>query len=232
MDEDTQPGVVVSPSVDPALAPPSTSVTAPPDSATVQPPGPQTIPQPPAGSLPPSNSQPTFSNVYAPPAEDNYLSETPQSTTGITWQADEFENTSKSSTWYGAVTLAAIIAAIVVFFVTGRDFFVAGVVLLAIMSFAYLASRRPNTQLYAVDDQGVRIGQKLRPYEDFRNYAINDEEQMANLVFIPHKRFSPPLVIQVPPEQEQAVVEYVSLYLPLEEHKPDAIDALVRRMRL
>jgi hypothetical protein len=226
MDQERQPGNVTQPSAAPQTPP--VPPTAQPTPVVIQPTTPPTyaeLPQYPAYAPQPSSTAAGLSEYESsatnPPLQG-----------GIVWQADEFEGSSKSATWYGSVVLGAILAAIAVFFVTGKDFFVAGAVLIAVLGLAYLASRRPSSQVYAVDDQGVHTGNKLRAYEEFRCFAVSEEGQLLNLVFTPHKRFAPPLVIPVTVEQEQPVIDLLTAYLPLEEHKPDAVDALIRRIRL
>jgi len=76
------------------------------------------------------------------------------------------------------------------------------------------------------------VGNRLRPYEQFRNFAIDHTGHYLNLVFTPLKRFAPPLVISVPADHEDVVIDTLSLYLPMDEHKPDMVDSLTRRMKL
>ena len=239
MDEQQQPGAVIGPS-------------APTGSQAAPSPGPamQAVPAPHAPPLPPPPAAnattdsappvPGTAAVAAPGSPYPSRQDYPQAAEGvighspgaIRWQADEFEASTKSSTWYGAVTLGAILAAIATFFLTGKDFFAAGAVLLAVLGFAYLASRKPDVQTYTIDDEGVHIGNRLRRYEEFRDFSVSETGGTLSLVFTPLKRFAPPTVVHVTPEYEEAAVELLSAYLPMEEHKTDAVDSLLRRIKL
>ncbi len=57
------------------------------------------------------------------------------------------------------------------------------------------------------------------------------EGAFSSVVFMPLKRFAPPRTIYYAPEDEDRIVGLLVNRLPLEEHRADAVDGLMRRIR-
>ena len=178
----------------------------------------------------PTVTSPAADSPSANPPVDTPL-DTPQKEVEYTWDADEFEQTVRTPTWYGALTLGAIITAILTFIVSGKDFFSAGAVLLAILGLGFLASRKPRQIQIGVDDQGLYVGHRFYAFHDYRSFSIEQQGQPSAL-FMPLKRFAPPLVVLLDPLQVDDVSSYIATFLPLQEHKPDLIEKLMSRLHL
>ena len=149
---------------------------------------------------------------------------------GLDWTAAEFVAHDKSAGWYTVLGLAAVIAAIVIYILT-KDRISTAIVIIAAVALGIFASRKPKEQLYGLNADGILIGRKAYGFQDFKTFAVAEDGAVASVVFMPLKRFMPPLTIYVPPELEDQVVGFLSAFLPLEQHKADAVDNLLRRIR-
>lgn len=148
----------------------------------------------------------------------------------VSWQASEFIAHTKTPGWYLALAAGTLLLALLVFFLT-RDNVSAGVVLVAGLILAIYANVKPRQLDYSLGAQGLQIGQKYYAYEDFRSFAIVPEGAFSSIVLMPLKRFSTLTTIYYPPEEEEKIVSVLSNYLPLDEHKHDAVDRFMRRIR-
>ena len=148
----------------------------------------------------------------------------------LTWTAAEFVEHPKSAGWYGLLALVGIVASVADYFIT-RDLFSSVIILFAAAAFGTFAARKPHEQQYGLDSHGVLIGNKAYSLQDFKTFSITEEGGVVSIVFMPLKRFMPPLTIYLAPEIEETVVNFLSSFLPLEQHKTDAVDSLMRRIR-
>jgi hypothetical protein len=149
---------------------------------------------------------------------------------GLTWTASEFVAHDKSTRWYGALFLGGGVAAVLIYFLT-KDKITTGIIIFALLVFGIFAARKPRSAQYALSAQGLQIGNKTYYLHDFKTFSIVDEGSAASIVFMPLKRFMPPLTIYVTADIEDKVVDFLSAYLPLSEHRADAVDSLLRRIR-
>jgi hypothetical protein len=148
----------------------------------------------------------------------------------VNWTASEFVEHPKSIAWYGLLALAGVGLAAADYFVTG-DVISTSVIVIAAVTFGVYASHKPRTQQYRLSPQGLQIGDKVYSFQDYKNFSVAEEGTNISIIFIPLKRFSPPLTIYVSMDIEERVLEYVSFFLPFEQRRADAIDALLRRIR-
>jgi len=148
----------------------------------------------------------------------------------ITWTASEFIAHEKGASWYGLLALAGLGAAALDYWLT-KDKFSAGVIVLVAIAFGVLAARKPRTQQYALTHQGLQIGNKAYFFHDYKNFSVSEEGAIASIIFVPLKRFMPPLTVYVSPEMENQVFDFLSQLLPFEPHRTDAVDGLLKRIR-
>jgi hypothetical protein len=148
----------------------------------------------------------------------------------FTWTASEFIAHEKTASWYAFLAVGALVLAALVYLIS-RDFISTGIVVFVAIMFGAIASRQPRTQEYSLNQAGLSVGAKLYNFQDFKTFSISEEGAIVSIVFMPLKRFMPPLTVYVAPDTEERVVDFLSAYLPFEQHKTDAIDGLLKRMR-
>ena len=97
-----------------------------------------------------------------------------------------------------------------------------------------LFSLRPPAQIpYSVDIvEGMRIGDQLYSFDNYRSFGVAIEDGVYSLVFTPARRWGLSLVMYFPAEVGEELVDLVGQRLPMEEVKPDAVDRFIRRLRL
>lgn len=147
----------------------------------------------------------------------------------VQWTAAEFIEHHKGVSWYGLLVLAAVVLAVADYFAT-KDIFSAVVIVVAAGMFGVYAARKPRTRDYHLSPGGLQIGEKTYGFQDFKNFSVAEEGAVSSIVFMPLKRFAPPLTIYVSPDIEESVLNYLSAFLPFEQHRADAVDGLLRRI--
>ena len=97
-----------------------------------------------------------------------------------------------------------------------------------------LFSLRPPAQIpYSVDIvEGMRIGDQLYSFDNYRSFGVAIEDGVYSLVFTPARRWGLSLVMYFPAEVGEELVDLVGQRLPMEDVKPDAVDRFIRRLRL
>jgi hypothetical protein len=148
----------------------------------------------------------------------------------ISWTASEFLIHQKDFGWYAMLALGTIVIGAVVALIT-RDKISVGVVGILGIVFGISAARQPRTLQYRIDEAGIHMGDKSYPYEEFKFFSVVEEGPIHSIMLMPLKRFMPGVTLYYPPEQESAIGEVLSLYLPHEERKPDMVDRLMHKVR-
>jgi hypothetical protein len=150
--------------------------------------------------------------------------------TEATWSASEFIDHDKGFGWY--VTLVSIIAALdVLVFIFIHD--VVSIVALTAMGilFGIVAGRKPRVLEYKLDSGGLTIGSTFHPYAEFKSFALMDDGAFPSIMFLPLKRFMPPVSVYYEANDQQRITDVLSQYLPIEMREHDAIDRFSKRIR-
>lgn len=156
---------------------------------------------------------------------------TPVEPAHTAWSMPLLSHGQKDATWFGSYTLAAILLAALTYIFT-RDIVSTVVVLFAVGMLIYSGSRRPVEQHYTLGDDFVAAGRRRYEFRDFKAFTVDQQAAATTIAFVPLKRFMPLVAISVPNEGAQSVIEHIADYLPMEPHKNDAIDGILKRIRL
>lgn len=148
----------------------------------------------------------------------------------ITWTASEFVAHEKSASWYGMLVLAAAAATAVIFLIT-KDKISSAVVPICALALGVIGARKPRSLQYQVDNYGVTVGDKHHGFEEFRSFTVATEGAFSSIIFKPLKRFAVLTSIYCAPEDEDRIIDMLEDRLPYEEHEPDVVDRLMRRIR-
>jgi hypothetical protein len=148
----------------------------------------------------------------------------------VTWTASEFVAHNKGFNWYAILLLVAVGLAAAVWFLTSDLISVAVIVVVAIL-LGVAATRKPRVLEYHLDSDGLEIAGKFYPYSEFRSFSVMQEGAFSSIMLVPMRRFSPPISIYYAPEDEDEIVDVISLHLPHEERQHDMIDRFARRIR-
>ena len=153
-------------------------------------------------------------------------------TGGVAWEASEYIHQHKGFRWYALYTAAiAVIIVLVNLFPGGGGIYITLFILIVGIAFGIYANRPPQTVRYSVSPDGISIGSKVYRYDDFKSFSVVSEGGMNSILLTPVARFSPPLTIYYSPDDEQHIIDILSLNLPFEEHSPDLIERIMRAIK-
>lgn len=241
--ENQQPGQVVQP----GSTPPTEGVPSPTQSQNTEPaPAPAPVNEAVATPLPAVEASPAGfpapaetvvpaeaqSGWYTANADDqpDRQPERPEVPAELQWTGAEFIAHDKGATWFLVLGLVGLVLAAILYVLT-KDKITTGIVILTAIAFGFFAARKPRQQVYAITRRGLQVGQKFYSFHDFKSFSTTEENGITSVVFMPLKRFMPPLTIYVSQDVEDAVLDALGSYLPVEHHKADAVDSLLRRIR-
>lgn len=172
----------------------------------------------------------TQPQAQAPAAPVPQPAGSPDSQDSITWTASEFIAHQKTAAWYLVLAGAALALAAITWLLT-KDVISAAVICIGALFLGVYAARQPRQLPYVVDTYGVSIGSRHIPYEHFRSFALVHEGAMPSIVLLPLKRFAPLITIYFDPADEQRIAEFLSNFLPVEDHRLDPMDRFLSRIR-
>lgn len=172
-------------------------------------------------TTPPSNTQVPTQPVSSPqPAGE-----------GIQWQASEFIDHQKSALWFIALVIVAIVASVVIYFLTGGGVLAPIVVGMSALAFATIARQKPRSLQYALTSSDITVGQKKFSYDDFKAFSVVQDGALYSIVLEPTKRFMPPLTIYFASEDGEKIFDTLAQHLPHEDRQLDAVDRMMRKIR-
>lgn len=148
----------------------------------------------------------------------------------VEWTASEFVAHNKGIGWYALLGLGAILLAAIIYLFT-RDITSAGIIVFVALLLGIAAGKKPRILHYQVNEDGLVIGQKFYPYAEFKSFSVMEEGAFSSIMFLPLKRFMPPISIYYDPQDEDRIVEVLTYYLPMENREHDAFDRLIKRIR-
>jgi hypothetical protein len=148
----------------------------------------------------------------------------------VDWTAPEFIAEDKSPAWYMALAGVSVVVVAAVYFIS-RDLFNTIIVAVAAVIFGVAAGRRPRHMNYGVDSHGIMINSRHYAYEDFRSFSFVEEGPHHYLVFMPLKRFMPPLTVYFDPVDQERISDVVSPGLPQAPYQHALTERLMRRIR-
>lgn len=148
----------------------------------------------------------------------------------IQWEASEFIQHSKSPVWFLAFAVFAA-GMLALGILVLKDWFVTIGFIFMLVAIVVVAVRKPRVLKYALDDSGVHVGDKFFQYNQFHSFGLIQESGLWSVVFMPNARFSPTLSIYFDQDQGEEIVDALAQFLPMEEHKVDAVDKLSRKIR-
>lgn len=149
----------------------------------------------------------------------------------IAWTAPEGIKVHRELWWYvafGVVLIGLMALAILVF--KSPTF----AILLPIMTVALflLSEKTPQNINYAISPKGVYVGDKLYDFSEFRAFGITRENNQHSAILLPVKRFSPGLTLYFSEKEGEKIVDMLGARLPMQEIKPDALEKLIRMIKL
>ncbi len=166
-----------------------------------------------------------------PAAEDDTPEESEEGNIEpVSWTAHEYIHQEKGTKWL--VIFALITTGFVALSVWMQAWsFTALIAVIAFIVVVYL--RRPPRELdYSLTEEGLTIDNKLYKYDDFKSFGVIRDGEDFSVMLIPTQRFQPSVTVYFPEEVGEDIVDVLGEILPMKDLKLDAVDRLVRMLRL
>ena len=148
----------------------------------------------------------------------------------VEWTASEYVAHQKSSGWFAALIVSAIVITGIVIAVTG-SIGSAGVVLLCFVAFGAFAVRKPATKSYKISAEGVTVDNHFFEFDDFKSFSVMEEGAIDCIWLRPLKRITPTVAMYFPPDEEDRIVMVLENFLPMEDRVHDFVDRMLQRFR-
>ena len=149
---------------------------------------------------------------------------------GISWQAEEYIPREHNAGWYFGLFGVGIALGVLAFFIQSWTFI--ALIVVSIIAILISSSRPPRKIQYSLDKDGLKEGEKLHKFENYKAFGILKEGSHYSAVLIPKKRFGLSVKIYFPGDSGEAIVDALGARLPMEEVKLDFLDKIVNFLRI
>lgn len=191
----------------------------------------------PVVTLTPDNADPQApesspEDTPPPPASEPSPSDnTSQSQEPVHWQAHEYIHHDKTPFWFilfGVVIVALM--AVSIFVIQSITFSI----LIPVMAAALIVyiNRPPRLLDYTLSTKGLYINDRLYAFSEFKGFGVIHDGKEYSVMLLPVKRFMPGVSVYFPEEAGEAIVDMLGVRLPMQELHLDAVDKIVRKLRL
>ena len=136
----------------------------------------------------------------------------------IRWEAYEYNHAEKPSEWYWALGLVAIAGCVAALLFNNVLFAI--LILIAAFVLAVFAAREPNIVQFAVTQRGIRINNKLYPYNTLESFSIEEQSDdgISKLIVNPENFLSPLIIIPIEGVDPDEIHDYLLLSLEEADH--------------
>ena len=145
------------------------------------------------------------------------------------WQASEYVQHHKGLGWYSG--LSVIVLALLGVAVYTQQWLSIAVFLVMAAAVVVYAHKPPRVLLYQLDSKGIIIEGKSYDYEQFRSFAVLQDESWHAIDLEPTQRFMPRLTIIFDQDDFDSIVDHLTLHLPRADRQPDFVERLTRYIR-
>lgn len=149
----------------------------------------------------------------------------------VHWQAHEYIHHDKSPLWFIVFTVAVIILIAAAIFLIQSVTFAVLVPVMAVALLVY-SHRPPRILNYTLSQQGLHINDRLYPFAQFKGFGVIHDGDEYSVMLIPIKRFQPGVSVYFPEEAGEAIVDMLGARLPMQELHLDAVDKIIRKLRI
>lgn len=148
----------------------------------------------------------------------------------ISWQAEEYIIREHKAGWY--IGLFVVGTGLIALSIWLKWWTFLVLVVLSIITILISNLRPPRKIQYTLDNDGLKEGDRLHKYEEFKAFGILKESNHFSAVLIPKKRFGLSVKVYFPGNSGEAIVDALGAKLPMEEVKLDFLDKIVNFLRI
>lgn len=149
----------------------------------------------------------------------------------FSWHAPEGLRPQRGTMWYivfGIVTIGLMAASILLM----KSWTFAILIPVMATTLLLLSTRAPQTINYSISPKGIYVADMLHDFSEFRAFGIMEEQGYFSAVLLPVKRFSPGLTLYFTETEGEMVVDMLGARLPMQAVAPDALEKIIRLIRL
>lgn len=148
----------------------------------------------------------------------------------VSWVANEFIHQERGTKWFIGFGVVLLVFVGVAIWMQWWSFLVL-LVVIAVVIMIY--TRRPPHELsYVLNNEGLKVDGKLYEFENFKAFGVIKDGEEYSIMLIPIQRFQPGLMVYFPEEAGEDIVDMLGARLPMKDLKLDAVDRVVRLLRL
>ena len=148
----------------------------------------------------------------------------------VSWQAEEYVTREKNGGWYvGLIVVGLVLVALSVWL---QWWSFTALIVLSVIALLMYAVRPPRKLNYSLTDEGLKEGEKLYKYEEYKSFGVLQDGARFAIVLTPKKRFYPAVTVYFPEKSGEQIVDAFGAKLPMAEVKLDFLDKLVRMLRI
>lgn len=133
----------------------------------------------------------------------------------VAWRGHEYEYREKTSDWY--YILAIISGAAAISAVLFHNYLFAVLIVVASLSIAIHAGKRPELKEFRVDGHGIKIGKKLYTYENIDSFWLDRATEPPQLFINLKRPILPLLIVPVGTRDSEIINEILFSNLPTKE---------------
>ena len=148
----------------------------------------------------------------------------------ISWQAEEYIVREHNTGWYFGLFIIGIALLALAVLIKSWTFF--ALIILCVITVLVFTLRPPRKISYTLNDEGIKEGDRLHPFDEFKAFGITKEGNHYSAVLIPKKRLGLNVKVYFPGGSGEAIVDALGARLPMEEVKLDFLDKIVNFLRI
>ena len=148
----------------------------------------------------------------------------------VSWEAQEYISRDKSKGWYVALIFVGLALTALAVWLGWWSF--AALIIVSVLALIVYSVRPPRMLKYTMQAKGLKEGNRTYDFANFKAFGVLNDGGNYAIVLTPRKRFSPRVWVYFPEKQGEAIVDAFGAKLPMENVKLDALDRLVRTLRI
>lgn len=148
----------------------------------------------------------------------------------VTWRASEYIHQEKGTVWF--IVFGVVLAIGIGLAIWQQAWTFVALLIVIAVTIVVFAKRPPRVLDYSLSNEGLNVDQTLHKFTDFKSFGVIRDGEEFSVMLIPRRRFQPGITVYFPEEAGEDIVDALGSRLPMKDLHLDAVDRLVRKLRL